>query len=231
MSRPKSSYTLWIMGHVLRGLFALLIFSVCAFLIWRVAFSQKPPKQMRSIGTNEVLRAALEEHDTLTMITQKTQVSYTEASDNQAYFRYDWCVFIEEADQVQLLFFYNNSTLEKVQSEQGLAQELPRGEAVFDVVLTQYVDVSPEGHTGDPVSEKKAFSPTCVEVDTNRNGMYTFIRYTFDGVDLADTLVIYLDVYYAQLEESLGTLRLYHTENRTEVRELERKEEKIIRGE
>ncbi len=231
MSRPKSSYTLWIMGHVLRGLFALLIIFVCAFLIWRVAFSQKPPKEMRSITGNEVLRAALDEHETLTLLTQKTQVSYTEASDNQAYFRYDWCVFIEEANQVQLLFFYNNSTLEKVQEEQGLAKELPNGEVVFDVVLTQYIDVTPEGHTGDPVTEKKEFLPVSCEVDTNRNGMYTFFRYTFDGVALADTVVIYLDVYYEQLSDSLGTLRLYHAENKSEVRALKAKEEKIIRGE
>ena len=231
MSRPKSSYTLWIMGHVLRGLFALLIVFVCAFLIWRVAFSQKPPKGMRNIGTNEVLRAALEEHDTLTMITQKTQVSYTEAADKQAYFQYDWCIFVEEADQVQLVFFYNNSTLEKVQAEQSLDKELPSGEIVFDVVLTQYIDCSPEGHEGDPVTEKKEFAPTASEVSVNRNGMYTFTRYTFDGVDLADTLVIYLDVYHEEVPTSLGTLRLYHAENRTEVREIERKEEKIVRGE
>ncbi len=232
MSRPKSSYTLWILGHVLRGLFVLLIVFVCALLIWRVAFSQKPPKELRLIAPNAVLCDAFAKEDgKLTVLEQPSQVSYTEAEDNQAYFRYDWCVFIEQADQVQLLFFYNNSTLEKIAEEHGLEEELPAGSEVFDVLLTQYIDVTPEGHEGDIVTEKVELTPSDCDLGSNRNGMYTFLRYTFDGVDLSDTVVIYLDVFYEEVEESLGTLRLYHNENKSEVRALNRKEEKVLKGE
>ena len=231
MSRPKSSYTLWILSHAARALFTLLIAFICGFLIWRVAFSQRPPKELRQLGTNEALLAAFQEHDgKLTVLEQPSQVSYTEAEDNQAYFRYDWCIFIEEVDQIQLLFFYNHSTLEKVAAEHGLSA-LPAGEEVFDVVLTQYIDVSPADHTGDPVTDKLELAPTSCEVGTNRTGMYTFLRYTFDGVELTDTVVIYLDVFVDGVERSLGTLRLYHHENPSEVRALTRKEEKALRGE
>ena len=230
MSRPKSSYTLWILGHVLRGLIALVIIGVCALLIWRVAFSQKPPKELRRIGSNEILREALSEYgDDLTILEQPNQIAYTEAGHNAAYFRYDWCVFIKQANQVQLLFFYNNSTLEKVQSDYELGHELPSGEEVFNVLLTQYVDITPEGHEGDAVLDKREIAPSSCEVGTNRNGMYTFLRYTFDGVDLTDTVVVYLDVFYEEIEGSLGTLRLYHEEDLSEERDLTRKEKKIIR--
>ncbi len=230
MSRPKSSYTLWILGHVLRGLVVLLIIGVCAFLIWRIAFSQKPPKELRRIASNEILREAYDEYgDDLIILEQPNQITYTEAANNQAYFRYDWCVFIKQANQVQLLFFYNNSTLEKLQSDYELEQEIPAGQEVFDLLLTQYVDVTPEGHEGDAVLDKREITPSSCEVGTNRNGMYTFLRYTFDGVDLTDTVVIYLDVFYEEIEESLGTLRLYHEEELSEERDLTRKEKKIIK--
>ncbi len=231
MSRPKSSYTLWILGHAVRALFALLIIFVCAFLIWRVAFSQKPPKELRLLSANEALCAAYETHDgKLTVLEQPSQIDYSEdAKGNQAYFRYDWCLFVEQAEQVQVLFFYNNSTLEKVAEEHELGKELPRGEEVFDVVLTQYIDrTSDEDETE---AEVKEILPGSCEVGTNRNGMYTFLRYTFDGVNLTDTVTIYLDVFYEGIEGSLGTLRLYHHENHSEVRALTRKEEKIVRGE
>lgn len=229
MGRPRS-YVLWILGHVLRALFALLIAFVCLFLGWRVFLSKRPPKELREISANEVLVNVYAQHGALTVMEQPEQVRYTEGEDNYADYHVANCVFLEEADQVQLLFFYNNSTLQGVSETLAIDPALPRGEEVFGVELLLLVDVSPEGHVGDPVIEERVVHATHAEVGTT--SLYTFVRYTFDGVDITDDVaVVYFDIYYEGAERSeLGTIRLYHKESRAEYRELTKKEQSVLEG-
>lgn len=230
MGKPKSSYVLWILGHFLRLLFTLLIIAVCAGILWRVACSGNVPSALEDITGNEVLRTALATHGDLTILEQE-QVKYTEGPNNYAYFSADWCYFIKEADQVQLVLYYNNSTLERLAERKGLAEVPPAGEVVFDVKLTQYVDVTPADYVkvneNDILTEKIEVSPSAVQVETT--SLYTFFRYTFDGVDLSkDTVVIYLDMCHGEQGESFGTLRLFHREDESEERTLSSTEREII---
>ena len=232
MAKPKSSYTLWMLGIFLRFLFVLAIAAVWGWLIWRVFFSQSVPGDLKQISDNEALSAAYAEHGgELTLLTQE-QVEHTEADDNYAYFNVGRCVFIKEADQVQLLLFYNNSTLERLQQDLQLPELPPRGEKVFDVKLTQYIDVTSDDtqvqSEQDVVTEARVLEPTSAEFDTTP--LYTFCRYTFDGVDIeeTDTVVVYFDIFYGDEQESRGTLRLYHRESVSEERALKNKERKII---
>jgi hypothetical protein len=228
MGKPKSSYTLWILGHVVRFLFVLLLIGMITVLLWRVVFSQDPPDGFDQISGNDVLREALHTNGKITVLTQD-QVKYTEGADNYAYFNLDYCYFFKEADQVQLLLFYNNSTLEHLAEDRGLAAVPPRGEEIFSLKMTQYLDVTPEDHAkageNDILTEERVLAPSRCEITTN--SLYTFLRYTFDGVDLdADTVVIYLDMCYEG--ESYGTLRLSHRESETEERLLSGKEQDIV---
>lgn len=228
MGKPKSSYTLWILGHVVRFLFVLLLIGMITVLLWRVVFSQDPPDGFDQISGNDVLREALHANGKITVLTQD-QVKYTEGADNYAYFNLDYCYFFKEADQVQLLLFYNNSTLEHLAEDRGLAAVPPRGEEIFSLKMTQYLDVTPEDHAkageNDILTEERVLAPSRCEITTN--SLYTFLRYTFDGVDLdADTVVIYLDMCYEG--ESYGTLRLYHRESESRERLLSGKEQDIV---
>ena len=232
MGKPKSSYTLWILGHILRLLFVLLLIGVITLMLWRVVFSQNPPDGFDEISGNDTLRAALAEHGTLTVLTQQ-QVAYTEGADNYAYFNLDHCYFIKEAGQVQLVLFYNNSTLEHLAKDRGLAAVPPRGEQVFSLKMTQILDVTPGDYAkvneNDILTKERVITPSRCEVTTN--SLYTFFRYTFDGVvPDADTVVIYLDMCYGEgeQEKSYGTLRLYHRQSESEEREITKKEKKII---
>ena len=231
MGKPKSSYTLWIAGHILRFLFVLLLIAMITVLLWRVAFSQDPPNGFDEISGNDTLRAALAEHGELTVLTQEGQVKYTEGDRNYAYFNLEYCYFFKEADQVQLVLFYNNSTLEHLYEDRCLESVPPRGEEVFSLVLTQYVDVTPDGYVkaneNDILTEAKTVTPSNCEITTN--SLYTFCRYTFDGVDLdTDTVVIYLDICYAG--DSYGTLRLYHAQSESQERALTETELEIIQN-
>lgn len=229
MGRPKS-YVLWILWHVLRALFVLLIAFVCVFLGWRMFLSKRPPKELREISVNDALLAAYTANGDITVMEQPSQVRYTEGEDNYADYHVARCVFLEEADQVQLLFFYNNSTLRDVSETLGIDPALPRGEEVFGVELLLLTDVSPKGHEGDPVIEERIVRATSAEVDTN--SLYTFVRYTFDGVDITDGVtVVYFDIYHEGAERTeLGTIRLYHEESDTESRSLTKKEQAVMEG-
>ena len=229
MGRPKS-YFLWIVWHVLRALFVALIAFICLFLGWRMVFSKRPAKELRTLSDNAILSAAYEENGTITVMEQPEQVRYTEGEDNYADYHVGWCVFLEEADQVQLLFLYNNSTLRDVSEKLNISPALSRGEDVVGVELLVLVDVSPEGHEGEPVIEERVVRATSCEMGANR--LYTFSRYTFDGVDISDDVkVVYLDIYYEDGERTeLGTMRLYHAESEAAYRSLSGKEETIIKG-
>lgn len=226
MSRPKSSYTLWMLGLLLRALFVLLIVGICALTFWRVFLSQRAPKELRTLADNEILSAAYAANGgRITVLTQE-QVPYSQAADKQAYFNIDWCLFLTEADQVQLLLFYNDSTLEHVREDLELSETPPRGEEVFRLVLTQYINTTPDKTGEERVIEPKAITPSSCEIGTTN--LYTFARYTFDGVDLTDNVVVYLDIFFGEEESSYSTLRLYHEESITDYRDLSRKEEKRI---
>lgn len=230
MGRPRSSYFLWILGHVLRALFVLLVIAICGFLLWRMIFSKQTPSELREISRNEVLVQAYEANGgKLTVLSQPSQVPYTEGGENYADYHVDDCLFFDEANQAQLVFFYNNSVLRDLSAEWALPEELPKGEEVLGVELFVRIDVTPEG-AQERVFEDVVIRPD--EVLVAKSSLYTFFRYTFDGVDItSDVAVIYLDVYYEGEERvELGTLRLYHEESKTETRELSAKEEKIIKG-
>ncbi len=232
MGKPRSSYTLWIAGHLVRLLFALLIIGICTVLLWRVFFSQNPPDGFDEITGNDTLREALAASGTLTVLEQD-QVKYTEGEHNYGYFNLEYCYFFKEADQVQLVLYYNNSTLEHLAEDRGLDSVPPRGESVFSLQLTQILDVTPDGYTkageNDILTEQRVVTPSACQITTN--SLYTFLRYTFDGVEMdEDTVVIYLDMCYGEgaSAESYGTLRLWHRESETLTREISSSERKII---
>lgn len=226
MARPGKSYTLWILSLILRALFVLLIMGICTLTIWRVFFSQRAPKELRMLSDNEILSAAYAASGGEIRVLEQAQVPYSQAADKQAYFNVDWCVFLTEADQLQLLLFYNNSTLEHLREDLELAELPPRGEEIFDLVVTQYINTTPDKTGEERVIESRTVTPTSCEIGTT--SLYTFCRYTFDGVDLENNVVVYLDIYYGEAESSYSTLRLYHEESVSEWRNLTHKEKKEI---
>ena len=179
-----------------------------------------------------MLSAALEANGGKLTVIEQDQVKYTEGADNYAHFNLDYCYFIKEADQLQLLLYYNNSTLEYLAEDLKLSAVPPRGEEVFSLRLTQYIDVTPADYVkaseNDILTEEIVLTPTSCEIGTT--SLYTFIRYTFDGVDLenTDTVVVYLDILYGEEQVHRGTLRLFHRESETVERELTSKEKGII---
>lgn len=235
MGRPRRSYALWLAGHAVHIVLSLLITAVCAALCWRVFISNIPPAEMKRLAANQALTEAYRAHgEALELYTQK-QPSVTKGEQNYGYFGVTRCVFIPEAQQIQLTFRYNNSTLEHVQEDYALAEAPARGVEIFDVSVVRITDTTPNDTSdnvdGDPSLKKERFAPTSRVIDTT--ALYTYILYTFDGITMNDdTITAFLDVYYnADIDyskEAYGTLRLYHTEDERLPVELSRKEIKAL---
>ncbi len=237
MSKPRKSYALWITGHILRLLATLLIAAVCFFMIWRVFISSNPPADMKRLAANDRLVAAYGIHgEELRLFTQE-QGTVTRGEKNAGYFGYTMAVFIPEAEQVQVVFRYNNSTLGYIEEDFALAERPPKGEEIFDVTLVKIVDTTPldksDNVDGSPNLQKVRVAPTSAETALDTTLLYTYIRYTFDGIVMTeDTITAFLDIYYeADVNyeaEPLGTLRLYHEESRDLTVELSGKEKKAL---
>ncbi|MBQ3063863.1 MAG: hypothetical protein IJC99_03565 [Clostridia bacterium] len=235
MAKPRKSFYLWIAGKALYWLLGFGIFLMTAFLLWRIYFSGLLPKEMKRLAVNDELKAAYAVHgDEIKLLTQE-QGTHTRTEENYGYFAVPRFVFIPEANQVQVIFRYNNSTLKYTQQKYELAERPPRGEEIFDVSLVSVCDLTPEDKAdnvdGSETLGKTRVAPTSYEVTTTK--LYTYFCYTFDGVSVTpETITVFFDIYYkGDLDydkPAYGTLRLYHNEEPWQTVKLTARDRKAL---
>ena len=203
----------------------LLVFGTIIFFIWRAFFSTAIPAEVRSISPNAALKeaytAALAEGKELTVFYQESQYDTTTVRDkNYSYFSAKEVRFIQEANQVQLLFRYNNATIRHLVEDYGLAEIPDRTAELYDVTLYVAYDLTPADITdnagNDPASVKFVrYHATSSTAATSL--LYNYRRLTFDGLDMTVTdtpiLAVYMDVYYLgdlnYEADSYGTICIY----------------------
>ncbi len=207
-----------IIGGTLKLLFTAVIALICGILIWRVFFSTKVPGSVDALLPNATLHSAyLQYGDDLTLRYQE-QASITRGESNAGYFSVVSCVFIPEAEQVQLVFRYNNGTIDHLAEDYNLETVPDKSEHLFDVTLVRTTDLTPDDasdNTDASTLAKERFQPT----DSLRDEtlLYTYYRYVFDGVTVEDlTDGIFVDVYYTGAIDysrtAYGTLCIYSTD-------------------
>ena len=207
-----------IIGGTLKLLFTAVIALICGILIWRVFFSTKVPGSVGALLPNATLHSAyLQYGDDLTLRYQE-QASITRGESNAGYFSVVSCVFIPEAEQVQLVFRYNNGTIDHLAEDYHLETVPDKSEHLFDVTLVRTTDLTPDDasdNTDASTLAKERFQPT----DSLRDEtlLYTYYRYVFDGVTVEDlTDGIFVDVYYTGAVDysrtAYGTLCIYSTD-------------------
>lgn len=237
MAKPRKSYFWWIFGKALYGLLGLGILVMVIFLLWRVYFSGALPEEMERISPNGAIAAAYKEKGDALLLQTQEQSTHTRGENNYGYFAVPRFVFIPEANQVQVVFRYNNSTLEATQRDFSLGALPPRGEEIFDVSLLQITDLTPEDQAdnvdGSAGLGEARIAPTSVTVTTT--SLYTYFLYTFDNVTVTDdTFVIYFDIYYKDALDytaaPYGSLRLYHKDAEWRTVRLTGKDKKALEG-
>lgn len=212
----KGYRTARITGAIFRLIFTLLILAVVGIVCWRIFFSTALPDEVKHLQKNEVLSAAYAANGGKLTFRRQEQATVTRGETNNGYFAVVDCVFIPEAEQVQLVFRYNNSTIRRLAVDHGLDAVPSKSETLFDVTLARTTDLTPEDKADnltDPstLAVDRIAPTSSVRAETT---LYTYYRYVFDGVTIEElTDGIYADVYYLgdldYTKTPYGTLCLY----------------------
>lgn len=213
----------------------VIIFGTAVLLLWRI-FIMGVPSSMKALTVNERIVSAYGENGgTLTLFYQD-QNTVTRADNNYGYFAAPYVTFIREADQLQVVFRYNNSTLKHLANDYSLPSVPDRNGDYYDVTVSVSTDLTPDIEDdnlgNDPQSVKQErYMPT--SVTSEQNSLYNYRKYVFDGISIDDgTLAVYLDIYYNEdvdySKEAYGTLCLYDYKTPTESRKLTSGDKKNI---
>ncbi len=176
----------------------VLIFGIIALVLWRVLLSGRVPKRMETLTANDALyEAYTTAGNELIMYTQDHAPVIMEG-ETAGYFWVCQAVFIPEANQVQVLVRYNNSTLKHIARDFSLDEtEIPsREDTVVDVTLAIAIDPDPNNaSTADRQIIRLQPSMEPVEGST---AMYNYRRYVFEDVDfdIESLINISVDFYY-----------------------------------
>ena len=159
-----------VVKYIFKAIGLLLIFGTIGLLLWRI-FSSGDPQSMKTLYVDDELHAAWQtaedEGREMMMYTQEYD-NITRAQHNYGYFSVTQTLFIEDTDEVQLTFRYNNSTIRHLKEDYGLENLPDRAEDLFDVSLVVIYDLTPADKSDN---EKQTFhSPDETYFVTNEAG-------------------------------------------------------------
>ena len=225
-----NSTTSRLIGWAVRLLIGAMICSILGVLLWRI-FSSGDPASMKAIQPNQPLYdayTAYADQEEFPVLHQRYDTIIRDG-EAKGYFSVTQADFLIAADQLQLTFRYNNSTLKNVALDYGKPDPLERGKDWFDVTVTVAYDLTPDNPDDNAVNDPdcvhfERYQPTSFVKDTKN--LYNYERLTFDGIDIfdhfdengapvmrSDVLAVYVDIYFNEDvdydREALGTLMIY----------------------
>ncbi len=210
-----------ILGRIIKILFTLLIILLNGIIVWRVFFSATIPKDLRDITPTEAGSAAYAQYGSDLVVQNQNQASVTKSETTYGYFSAPQVVFIPQANQVQVVFRYNNSTIEHLKEDYALPELPSKDSELFDVTLSKTTDLTPESMADNEDASKlllTRYFPTADKTERETTLLYTYYRFVFDNVSVDDlTVGVFLDVYYLSDvdygKKPYGTLCLYWNED------------------
>ena len=183
------------MQKVLKIVVVCGIFLVCGMLIARIALASWWPAEVKEVYNSAALRTA---SGTLSGFTQKPITPYD--NKDKGHFFFNHFLAIPEIKEVQVALRYNDSTLQDIAADFGLA-------------------LSPEG-----TDERFCFYLrddagtvyTLTEGSYCHKLIYSYRRLVFDGIDATQCNYLYLDVYFGDADPSCdmpyGSMLIYAAE-------------------
>ncbi len=230
----RKKFSSHIISFVFKSLCALVIIAVLGILVWRF-ISSANPDSMKRVIPNKALCQAYVESEKINIFTQK-QNTITRGDKSYGYFSVTEAKFYEEAEQVQIIFRYNDSTLRHLCEDYGLEQVPAKESEVYDVTLTIAYDLTPDntednaGNNPESVRFERIHASRSI---SDSKAIYNFRRFVFDGVKIDDSvLAVYVDVYYNQDinydDEAYGTLIIYDYKTKKDYSSLSGKDIKTL---
>ena len=234
-----------ISGCLIKCIFGLVIATVCVALLWRV-FSSGDPESMKTLSVNEKVYNAYTQNGEALYMFKQEQNSITRAENNYGYFSITDCKFIPDANQAQVVFRYNNSTIRSLAEDYSLSTVPDRSEELYDVTLLLAIDLTPENKDDNSTNAPESVRFVRVHASSHTRDtklMYNYYQLIFDidesGEDikaLLDSnllLAVYADVYYINdldyEKDPYGTLCLYDYLSENKTIELERADKKALK--
>ena len=135
--------TLVLIGKCIKWFFCGLAAMVFIVMIWRINAMENLPKDMQTLTVTEATfrayEAARARGETLEMITQGNIDPISTNDEAYGYFWVASSVIIPEAEQLQLVVRYNNSTLEHLASDFKLGEIPAREDEVLALPMGAYM--------------------------------------------------------------------------------------------
>jgi hypothetical protein len=207
-------------GQGIKWFFVALTAAVFFIMIWRIQTMEQLPRDIRTLSVNEATYQAYgraeREGKQLAMYTQGKIDPVTTNKEAYGYFWIADSVIIPDAQQLQLVVQYNNSTLEHLASDYRLPAVPDRTEEVLAVRLRVIRDLTPHDPSDNEDAQAQATqtilpagAPTAEQKD-----VYNYRRYVFDEVIVdEDVIGVVLEFYYAgdaEAQAPLGELYVYY---------------------
>ena len=233
-------------GRFLKFAFFCLVLAVIILLAWRL-FSTGTPKELDALTPNEDLNEAYaQKGDDLYMFTQRYD-PITRTDRNYGYFSVPSAVFIPDANQAQIVFRYNNSTIRSVAEDYKIDPVPARDTDLFDVTLVLFIDLTPENKEDTYDENQEDIKQIQIKPTLENSGtstLYNFRRYVFDfdnaeeEIDIAELIesgaLIYVQthVYYNEdidySKEAYGAIRIYDARVDKDEVKLSRADKKVL---
>lgn len=197
-------------GRLLKFLLICLVLTICIFLLWRV-FSTGIPKEIKELDVNDKLSAAYAEDGEDLYVFNQVYDNITRAERNAGYFSVPKACFIPSANQAQIVFRYNNSTIRSLAEDYSLDSVPDRAEELFDVSLVLYIDLTPDNEEDNydiGSGAVKTVRIPCTSKERANSKLYNFYRYVFDFengeepidletlLDSGTLIAVHTQVYY-----------------------------------
>ena len=209
---------------ILRVVGWIIFCSVLGVLFWGMCSTSNDPASVSTLMVNEKLAGIYSiEGDSMEIYYQNLDM-FTRGDENYGYFAATRSLIIPEAEQVQVVFRYNISTL------RYLAEDYPddfegtpdRNADIFDVSLVKVIDLTPDNAEDNDNEEflrfERYFPATSVKDQTNR---HNYERFLFESIDCEDALEVYVSIYYKgdldYEKDAYGTIQIY-TSDEDEIR-------------
>ena len=234
MARHK--YKWRIAGFIFKALCTLIIAAIVILLLWRMIDNNNDPKDMDTVIPNSLLVDAYEKKgDSLNTYYQEL-TRYTRGENNYGYFAITQSLIIDDIDQIQFVFRYNNSTLKYTKEDYSLDSIPSRDAEVYDVTVTVMYDLTPDdttdndGKTAEAVRYERIFPSQMLSA---KKTLYNYRKFVFDGIEIDDSVIaVYADFYYVgdidYDEKPYGSLLIYHYEEENISRKLTKNDVKAI---
>ena len=209
----KRRISQYVARFIFRTICFLMIATVLGIIAWRILTSGVPTEMKTLIGNDKLSAAYSENNGNLNIFYQGDLDNITRTEYNSGYFSVHNVAFIDEAEQLQVVVRYNNSTLKNLQKDLGLTKADSRDEDVFDIRITVMYDLTPDNkndNDGQTPSAVKKVTFLASEYTTMQKNLYNYKKYVVDGIKITDDVIaVYVDVFYDKDVMSEGTLCIY----------------------